>query len=190
MPVSYLDLILIFVIGVSVITGFLSGFARVSIGLVAALAGILCGLWFYGEPAAWVMKHLSTSKTIASMFGFLAIFFGFLVAGALLGKLVAKMFKWVGLSWADRLMGGVFGLARGAVLAVALITVVMAFTPNPPPEAFTKSKVLPYAVEVSGYLAAMAPRELKDAYQESLREIRKVWEERLKPKKKLKEEEA
>ena len=31
------------------------------------------------------------------------------------------LLKWVGLSWLDRLLGGVFGLVRGLVFAIAVV---------------------------------------------------------------------
>ena len=44
------------------------------------------------------------------------------------------LFKWTGLSWLDRLLGGVFGLVRGSVIAVAFVAVLLAFTAKPLPQ--------------------------------------------------------
>ena len=36
-----------------------------------------------------------------------------LIVGAIVGRILAKFFKWAGLSWLDRLLGGAFGVVRG-----------------------------------------------------------------------------
>jgi hypothetical protein len=41
------------------------------------------------------------------------------------------------------------------------------------------SKVLPYAIDASNIWAAMAPKALKQAFRESMDEIRKAWEMQL-----------
>jgi len=175
---SLLDLILLTVIAVSIGTGFRAGFARVGIGFLATVLGVMFGFWFYGTPAAWVHKYVQ-SVTASNLIGFVLVFWAFLVAGALLGKIFSNLFKWTGLSWLDRFMGAVFGLVRGALISVALIAVLMAFTPKPPPNWMVESKLLPYAIDASGVLAGLAPNAIKDAFRESMREVRKVWYQEL-----------
>jgi membrane protein required for colicin V production len=177
--VNLLDVLLVVIVGASVVTGFIAGFARVGIGFIAGVGGLLFGFWFYGIPAAWVHKHIS-SATASNLLGFFIVFWGFMVAGALIGKLLSKLFKWTGLSWVDKVMGGTFGLVRGGLIAIALVAVLMAFTPKPLPNWMVDSQVLPYAVDASNLAAYLAPRALKDAFEESMHEIRKSWDEQMK----------
>jgi membrane protein required for colicin V production len=177
--VNLLDVLLVVIVGASVVTGFIAGFARVGIGFIATVCGLLFGFWFYGVPAAWVHKHIS-SVTASNLLGFFIVFWGFMIAGALIGKLLSKLFKWTGLSWVDKAMGGAFGLVRGGLIAIALVAVLMAFTPKPLPNWMVDSQVLPYAVDASNLAAYLAPRALKDAFEESMHEIRKSWDEQMK----------
>ena len=80
-----------------------------------------------------------------------------LIAGGILGQILSKIFKWTGLSWLDRTLGAGFGLVRGALVVVAIVAVLMAFTPKPIPYWMTGSVLLPYAVEASDWCAALAP---------------------------------
>src|SRR5262245_56526525 len=100
------------VIAASVIAGFRAGFARMGIGFAAAALGILFGFWFYGTPAAWVHKYIH-STTISNIVGFILVFWAFLAAGAIIGRVFSKLFKWTGLSWLDRGAGAAFGFVRG-----------------------------------------------------------------------------
>jgi membrane protein required for colicin V production len=185
--VNLLDLLLVVIVGVSVVSGFVAGFARIGIGFVAAVTGLTFGFWFYGIPAAWIHRHVN-SQTASNLMGFFIVFLGFIFAGALFGKFLAKLLKWTGLSWFDRLVGGVFGAVRGGFIAVAVVAVLMAFTPRPLPNWMVDSKLLPYAIDASDLCAAVAPRALKDAFREGVREIRKAWDEEVKKKQRKKKE--
>ena len=175
---SLLDLMVLALVAASVVGGFMAGFARGGIGFLAAISGVLCGFWFYGIPAAAVRKQIH-SLTASNIIGFFVVYLGVVLAGALIGKLLAKLLKWSGLSWLDRFMGAMFGLVRGALVAVAFIAVLLAFVPKPTPNWMVNSTVLPYAIDASNTLAALAPNTIKDTFRESVREIRKIWDEQL-----------
>src|ERR1019366_3827657 len=132
----------------------------------------------YGIPAGWVHQYLK-STAASNLIGFLLVFWAFLVAGALLAKVTSKLFKWTGLSWLDRLLGGAFGLVRGALIAVVMIAVLLAFTPKPMPNWLVKSQVLPYAMEASNVIASLAPNAIKTAFRESMLELRRLWNQQM-----------
>ena len=179
---NLLDIMLVIIIATSVVTGFVAGFARVGIGFLATIVGLLFGFWFYGIPAASIHKYVS-SEMLSNVCGFLLVFLGCIAVGGLLAKLLSKVFKWTGLSWLDRLFGGAFGVVRGSLMAVAFVAVLMAFTSKPLPNWMVDSKLLPYAVDASDVCASLAPQALKDAFEDGLREIRKTWDDQLKKKK-------
>jgi membrane protein required for colicin V production len=172
--VSWIDLVLVLVIASSVLAGFAAGFARVGVGFAAMIVGMFCGFWFYGIVAGYVIDYVS-SRAIANLIGFFVILAGVLIVGAILGRILAKFFKWVGLSWLDRLLGGVFGIVRGFVIAAAMVTVLLAFSPSPPPRSVVDSKILPYVINVSDALAAMTPHEIKDQFYATKDKVKAVW---------------
>ena len=174
---NLLDLLLLVIVAASLAAGFVAGFARGVIGFVAVLGGILSGFWFYGIPADWLEHHGAGSHTAANILGFLLVFFAFQLVGGITGKIVAKIFKWTGLSFFDRLLGAGFGFVRGVLAAVAFVAVLMAFTPSPPPNWMVDSALLPYAIDASHVCAALAPHALTDAFRTSMDQIRKAWDD-------------
>src|ERR1700732_1636364 len=163
---SWLDIVVLVIVGYSVLAGFSGGFARVGVGFAATVLGIICGFWFYGIAAARVADYVSW-RGVANLIGFLLVFGAFVLAGAVVGRILASIFKWVGLSWLDRLLGAAFGFLRGAVIAVALVTVILAFAPAPPPPSIVQSKTLPYVIDTSSVLSSVTPHEVKDAFRET-----------------------
>jgi membrane protein required for colicin V production len=176
---SLLDILLVIIIGGSVVLGFMTGFAKVGIGFVATICGLLFGFWFYAMPAAWFHSFIS-STTICNVLGFLVVFLAFEILGALIAMIVSKVLRWTGLSFFDRFLGAVFGFVRGSLVGVAFVAILMAFAPHPLPNWMVNSVMLPYAVDASNIVAAVAPKALTDGFHTALAEIRKDWDDQLK----------
>ncbi len=91
--------------------------------------GFSAGSGSTARSAGFLLPYVS-HKGVANFIGFLLIFLGVVLLGALVGNLLGLLLKWAGLSWLNRLMGGVFGLLRGLVFAIVLVLALMAFTPT------------------------------------------------------------
>jgi membrane protein required for colicin V production len=178
--VTFLDLLLALVILCSIVTGFTGGFARTGVGFCAVIAGLLFGFWFYGIPGAWIDSYFH-SPTASNLLGFVVVFAAFVLFGSLVGAVLAKIFRWTGLSWLDRLMGAGFGIVRGFLIAIALVSVLVAFAPRPLPDWIVHSRLLPWVARASDITASLAPKAVKEAYRDTLAEIRRLWDEQLRP---------
>jgi membrane protein required for colicin V production len=176
--VNWLDILLAILILWSLVTGFLKGFARMGVGFVATILALLGGLWFYGTAGSFFLPHVS-SKALANCIGFFLIFCALIALGALVGRLLAWMFKWVGLSWLDRLMGAAFGAVRGLILAIVVVMALLAFSSAPPPRSVVHSRIAPYVIDAARAVVAFAPRELKDEFHRSYEKVKKIWSEAL-----------
>jgi membrane protein required for colicin V production len=175
---NWIDLLLLAIVGASVVSGLMTGLARAVVGLAATVAGIIFGFWSYGMVSGHIQDYVN-SRPVANLIGFCLIFFGFVIVGHLVGRILAKFFKWVGMSWFDRLLGGAFGFVRGMLVAVALVTVLLAFAPKPPPSSVVDSRFLPYVMSASDVVAALTPHEIKDACRDTVEKVRKTWHEKL-----------
>ena len=52
---------------------------------------------------------------------------------------------------------------------------MVAFSPSPTPAFLGNSRVLPYTLEISSWLADLAPRELRDAFTEQMDNLKQLW---------------
>ena len=103
---NWLDIILLLIVGASVMGSFRKGLSRQVIHLAAVVLGIMLGAWFYGTVAALLLPHV-TSQTAANLGGFLVVFFGVLLLGAIVSWTVGKFLRVTGLSIVDHLLGAV-----------------------------------------------------------------------------------
>jgi membrane protein required for colicin V production len=174
MSFNWFDIALILIVVWSALTGFRAGLARVVVGLIAAVCGLIAGFWFYGLTAEKLMPWVKT-VTAADILGFLIIFVGVLILGSLVSTLLSRLFNWIGLSWFNHFLGGIAGILRGALLIATLADVLIAFSPSPTPSFLVNSRVLPYTVQVSSWLVSVAPRELRDAFTQQMDNLKQFW---------------
>jgi len=182
---NWLDAVLLLLLGWSVVTAFRKGFTREVIGVISVIVGLLAGAWFYGTVAAYLLPYDSsrgavwphfTSRAAANLAGFLVVFFGVLLLGAFVSFLVQKFLRLTGLSFFDRLLGAGFGLLRGGLIGVALVTGIMAFSPDQrPPAAVVGSRVAPYMIDGARVVVTVAPHELKTGFHNTYEQVKIAW---------------
>ena len=173
-----IDLIVLAIVGSSIASGAIAGFARSGIGLACAAAGLMFAFWFYQVPAAFLQAFID-SRLLSSAAGFLIVLMPFLIAGAVGGKLVPRLFHWSGLGWLDHLAGAAFGFARGGLVVVALVMALLSFVPKPSPEWIAGSSSLPFILGASSALSELAPQEMKNGFAERMNEAKQLWSDQV-----------
>jgi membrane protein required for colicin V production len=182
---NWLDWFVIAFLLISIVNGFREGFVRIGIGFAAMIIGFFVASWFGGMVAGSLLAYIH-SRPIAGIVAFLIVFFGVLIVGALLAALITRLLKIVGLTWADRLMGGAFGVVRGFVVLVVITVGITAFIPKSLPRAVEDSQLAPYVFQASRVLTAATPYEIREGFDRAYKDLRGLWEEAVNRKGKLK----
>lgn len=176
---NWLDILLLIVMVGSIASSFRRGFSREVVGLVSSILALFAGLWFYGSVGATLQPYLS-SRAVANFCGFVLVFLGVVILGALAGYGIGRFVKAVGLSALDRLLGGFFGLVRGLVISIAIITALVAFArgaDGKPPQSVVSSRLAPYLIDAAHILTAVAPKELKEEFAKTYEQVKRIWEQ-------------
>jgi membrane protein required for colicin V production len=172
---NWLDAVLLLLIAWSVVTAFRKGFTREVIGVISVIVGLLVGAWFYRPAASFLLPYVS-SPAAANFAGFLLVFCGVLLLGAIVSTLVRKFLRLTGLSFFDRILGAGFGLIRGGLIGVALVTALMAFSPKDhPPASVVGSRVAPYVVDGARVVVTVAPHDLKTGFHNTYEQVKTAW---------------
>ena len=116
---TWLDYAVIGVIGVSLIWSAFRGVVREIISLAGWIMAFLAASLFAG-PLALALPVAIPGEPLRALIAYLGIFIVVLIIASLTGLLLSKLVQVAGLGAADRLFGAAFGLARGAVLVVAM----------------------------------------------------------------------
>jgi membrane protein required for colicin V production len=125
----WIDWVIVIVMAVSVISGLSQGFFRSACGLAGLLIGLEVASWNYGRVSA-VLLPIFRVKAISDAVGFILIAVLVLAIFAVIGALLAKAFKLIGLGCLDGLAGAVFGFFQGIILVTLGILAIVAFFPE------------------------------------------------------------
>ncbi len=129
MTLTPVDWGVIIILIVSVISGFAQGFFRSACGLFGLLIGLSIASWNYHRLAGSLLSIIRV-ESAANIIAFLLIFILVVAIAGLIGHLLAKAFRLIGLGWLDGLAGGAFGLIQGAIIITIIIYVCVAFFPQ------------------------------------------------------------
>ena len=167
---DWIDWIIIAVVALATMGGMVQGFFRSFFGLAGLVGGFLAAIWNYSRLEK-VFFPLVQSEAIANAIGFLTIVVLVTLAGAVLGGLLAKTFRWAGLGCIDTLLGAVLGLLQGVAAVMVFVLVTLAFFP----EAgwLTKAKLPPMLFQACHISMDMSPKELSDHVQETLKKLKR-----------------
>ena len=119
---TFFDFAVLAVIGCSVLLGLWRGVASELLALAAWVAAFFAARQF-GREAGGLFARWLDDGALSVPAGFAAVFLAVLVIFALGRYIVSLLLRAVGLGLLDRLLGGIFGVARGLVVVLAVVLV-------------------------------------------------------------------
>lgn len=149
------DLLLLGIVVVSVVFGLMRGF----IGVLASIAAWLLAGWAafrFGGMLALLFAAGKAPGPTQLLAGYALCFLAVLVFVGLVGWMLRKLVKSVGLSGVDRALGAALGLARGGFVA-CLLVLLMGFTAMPREAGWQQSLIVPVLLPGAQWLRGWLP---------------------------------
>jgi membrane protein required for colicin V production len=156
--VNWPDYAILAVVVISVLVGALRGFIKEVFSLLVWSAAFLVAYHFAGDVAA-LMEDSVTLPSARTAMGFTGLFVAVLLVGGLINYLLGRLVETTGLSGTDRLLGGVFGAARGLALIVAVL-LVAGFTPIPADPWWQEAKSIQRLMPLVSWAAEYLPESV------------------------------
>ncbi len=155
---TVIDIVALVIIGVSVVYGVFRGLVREVLALLAWVASFMLANLLAGD-AAKLLPQAMASEEIRLLVSFVAVFIVVLVGLSVLAILASKLVKIVGLGPADRVVGGIFGLARGLLLVMILV-LLAGLTSLPRQSAWRESALRGPLEACAEYIKGWLPADL------------------------------
>lgn len=156
MTPHWADIVILAVIGVSALISVFRGFLREVLSLLAWVLAFWMALTFTPLVAPW-FEGLVEVPSIRFILAFAALFVMTLLGVSLIGYLIVKLMGKTGLTGTDRILGLLFGIARGGVI-VLLLVLLAGLTRVPQDPWWQQARLLLHfqqaAVWTRGYLPA------------------------------------
>ncbi len=159
----WLDYVIIGVIVISAIISLARGFVREAFSLAIWILAFWISWSFFRELEGHLQPWVN-SPTVRLGVAFAALMILTLVIGGLVNYLIIQMVERTGMSGTDRLIGMVFGAARG-VLLVSVLVLLSGLTPLPQEDWWVASQLVPYFQELAYWLRDLLPADLADRFR-------------------------
>jgi membrane protein required for colicin V production len=169
---SFLDGVFILIVLVSTGLALTKGLAREIISLLALVGGFVLAAFYYASVGSWFVDFTRT-REVADLLGFLLIFLGILLLGAVTAFLVNRFIKMAALKWIDRLLGACFGFIRGWAICSILALALIAFPIRE--GVLARSYLAPYLLAGARAAILIVPQGLKDKFEERYQKVLHSW---------------
>lgn len=110
------------ILGISILLSVMRGFLREVLALLAWVIAFWLAALYAADVAPMLPKSIPTEQ-LRMLAAYAAVFFGVFLVMTLLSITVGQLLKVLGVGPLDRMLGAVFGFARGMVIVLALVLV-------------------------------------------------------------------
>ncbi|MFO1325598.1 MAG: CvpA family protein [Burkholderiales bacterium] len=154
------DAAVIVVLALSMAIAYVRGVTRELIALLAWVLGFFAAVAFTPLVGA-MLPEFGDHPVVRYLIAFVAILIGALVLGALIAWPLSSVIRRAGLSFVDRFLGAVFGIARGAALIMAFV-LIAGLTSLPQQNWWQNSALAPPLTVAALSLAPWLPKAWAD----------------------------
>lgn len=161
--IHWADVVILAIVTLSALISVWRGFLREVLSLLAWILAFWAGFTFGPMLAGQLAVYVDT-PSIRVVLGFAIVFILTLIVLSLLGHLVVKLINKTGLTGTDRILGLLFGIARG-VLIVLVLVLLAGLTNVPQDPWWRQSQLLAHfqdgALRVTAYLPAAVAEHIR-----------------------------
>lgn len=125
---NWADWAIIAILCLSMTIGLVRGFIKEAISLAVWVAAVALAMLFYQSLATYLVDIIST-VSLRFLAAWVVIFVAVLLFGGLLNYLLGKLVEATGLSGTDRLLGLLFGAARGGIIVITILIILPGLLP-------------------------------------------------------------
>ena len=152
---NWADIAIVALIAVSAVVSLVRGFVKEALSLatwvIAAWVAVAFADEFSYLLAGWI--SVPSARTAVAFAG---LFFAVLIVGGLLNLLMGQLVSKTGLSGTDRVLGSVFGVARGVVL-IGVMVLLAGLTAVPEDPWWQESQLIGHFEQLALWMKSFLP---------------------------------
>lgn len=159
----WVDFVIVGIIALSAVISLVRGFVREAVSLAGWIVAVWLSITYMDVVALYLQPYIAV-PSLRMAAAFATVFIGVLVASGFVVFIIGVVIDKTDMSGTDRVLGVVFGLARGVAI-VGVVVALAGLTPVPQDPWWRQSVTLPHferlVLEVRGAL----PAEISDQMQ-------------------------
>jgi membrane protein required for colicin V production len=168
LPLTAFDVAVLLIIGVSGLLALVRGATREALTMAAWVGALVVA--YYGFGYVRELAHTTIEVDwVADVVALAVVFAVPLIAFKTVASVLAEHVSERGFGMADRTLGMVFGLVRGAAIVCALyLGFVVLIRPEVQPEWVTEAALLPYVQDGADLLQDLLPAHAEEAGRQAV----------------------
>lgn len=155
---NWVDYSIVGIIVVSALISLVRGFVREAISLATWIIAVWVAIRFSPLLVKALASQIET-PSLRSIIAFVVLFLAVLIIGGLINYLFSQLVERTGLSGTDRILGLIFGIARG-VLLIGVLVLLGNMTDLPKDPWWSKSQLIPQFQGLAQWLHGFVPKEI------------------------------
>ena len=173
LPLTAFDVAVLLVVGISGLLALVRGAAREALTMAAWVGALVVAYYGFGHVREFAQKTIEL-RWVADAVALLVVFVVPLIAFKTLASVLSDQVSEGGFSMADRIVGMVFGVARGAAIVCALyLGMNVLVDPDEQPAWITQATLLPYVQDGADLLQGLLPANAEETGRQAVREARR-----------------
>lgn len=145
MVLNQVDIAILIFTTLSSLFGLWRGLIKEVLSLLSWIAALLVAR-VYSEYLSEMLSGMIENDGIRYVAAFAVLFVAVMMAGTLINFLLSKVLGVSGLKLADRLLGAVFGIARGLIIVLVIMFISSVFVSET--ALWQESKLIPYGMSM------------------------------------------
>ncbi len=166
------DIFICVVVLLSFIIGWVRGATKEVLSVVAWLGGGYLAISFFPYAKEFTRTYIS-HKLIADFVTACGLFILFLTLLSVFNYFCSNLVKKSVLNTTDKALGGIFGIARGAVILVAFDLIINQCMLNETPKFVENSRLRPVVTSLSNFIVLVLPEDLQERILEHMSLVKK-----------------
>jgi len=159
----WVDYAIIIILALSALISVLRGFVKEALSLAAWVLAFWIAFTFHQNLATVLTEYIDT-PSLRLISAFALLFVVTLIIAALVNNLVSQIVKKTGLTGTDRMLGVVFGIARGVII-VAILVLMAGLTQLPADPWWNESIFIKHFQELAIWLKTFLPKDIAENFQ-------------------------
>ena len=156
----WIDYILLAIIVISALLSLWRGFVKEALSLASWIVALWVALLFFHDLADWLARWID-APSVRDAAGFGLLFVVTVLIGGVVGYLAGELVSKTGLTATDRVLGMLFGVARGVVI-VAVMVLLAGLTSLPQDPWWRESLLLTHFQDVALWLKSFLPADIAE----------------------------
>ena len=121
---NWLDVLILLPLLVGLVRGLMRGLISEIIAFVVVIFGVLGSRLAAPPCSAWLLSQFAWPQGVCDVVAYVLLFLAIAIILSILARLLTKFLRAIHLGWANRLLGGLFGLLKYGILVFIVIFVM------------------------------------------------------------------